>query len=1358
MADGNAQAKIAGESKQWHKITLDFSGPRMSESEATFLDHRLDVTFEHAATGQTITVPGYFAADGRAADSGAGAGSVWRAHFNPPKEGTWTWEASFREGNNVAVAANAKAGSSAGAFDGAGGSISVGRSNKSGDDLRGKGMLEHDGDQYLNFKGSGDVFLKSGVGSPENFLAYEGFDNTPGSHDYKPHARDFDGGDPTWSGGDGKGIIGAVNYLAEQGVNSAYMMLMNVGGDGRDVWPWAATDLDDIRKNAGNGKGSFDLTVDARAFDVSKLDQWERVFEHMQEKGIVLHLFLQETENDHLLNDGDMGVERELFMREMVARFGHHNGIIWNLGEETSNSAGQLKAHSKALKALDPYDHPVALHTYPSQHDRYEDFEGSRTLDALSFQTSNPSAVPDLERYLGGAEKAGRPVAAFLDEPGTAGVGAAAKGDKGWQANHDDLRDTLWNFYMEGGSGAEWYFGYKTAGGKGGDLEVEDFRSREDLYGFAETAREFFEDLPLGRMEDADKLTSGTKGADQVRAVEGETYAVYLPSGGSATLDLKGEPGAYDVTWVDPRSGARRDGSVDEVAGGGKVSLGTAPYDGGREWTVLVEKTGGKPPEPEAPKAPKPPKAEPPKAAPPMDDDDDDDGAEFDGGSGDIHRMRDGLVVMQAEDGAFILPRASGNDTWSLERDLEGYKGDGYLLFDTDEDYFSAKAAGTAATGPLSYTFRVSGDEDDVAGRYFITLRAMKPDTDEPSDRNNDFYVAAGPADEDPAGWKKLYFSGGAERWLWGSSFDAGGKKGPATFEVDGPGDYTISVSGRSRQAGLDEIHVQKGSKSTDDGAKTSPLVAEGSRPDPKPAPKPDPTPDPKPAPKPDPEPDPKPAPTPKPTEPDDGAVAINIGSGRAFTAADGTVFDADRTGVGERYSTTAAIAGTRDDALYQTEAYGADSLSYSFATGDGTFRTTLHFAEIFPRAFDDGARAFDVAIEGKQVADDLDVHEEVGALTALTREHVVTVRDGVLDLDLVAVEENAKLSAIEIAPVSGGSGGGSGGKAPSAPPAGGAPTAANDAIVFDPADIALKGGKGSVTIETADLLANDEGAVGSIEIAGNAADGDVTLSRDGSTITYAFATKGFDGKDAFGYRVVGADGSSDLGRVYLDLTGEGSGGPAPSAPAREPVAPSGPAASVDGGFVLIDARSDAAIATLGARTVIDADAVAGRSLNVSADGPKGALSAALSLDGEVVRVENEKPFALFGDNDGDFRGGLTLGDGKTIVLGATYHAEADAGGRAIGRASATVVVEDDVLKGRAGTADVFVFDEEAMGRDTVIGFEGRDALHLTGGISAREALAAATVVGGDTVIDFGGGDVLTLRDFANLGLDDFLA
>ena len=72
---------------------------------------------------------------------------------------------------------------------------------------------------------------------------------------------------------------------------------------------------------------------------------------------------------------------------------------------------------------------------------------------------------------------------------------------------------------------------------------------------------------------------------------------------------------------------------------------------------------------------------------------------------------------------------------------------------------------------------------------------------------------------------------------------------------------------------------------------------------------------------------------------------------------------------------------------------------------------------------------------------------------------------------------------------------------------------------------------------------------------------------------------------------------------------------------------------------------------------------------------------------------------------------------------------------------------------------DVFAFDQTRMGQDTVRGFEGFDQLAFFGGggLGARDVLARARVVGEDTVIDFGGGDVLTLEGFAQLGTDHIL-
>ena len=61
-------------------------------------------------------------------------------------------------------------------------------------------------------------------------------------------------------------------------------------------------------------------------------------------------------------------------------------------------------------------------------------------------------------------------------------------------------------------------------------------------------------------------------------AKPGEVYLVYLPSGGSADLDLTGATGQFNVSWFDPRNGgAPKRGSVASVAAGRKASLGAAP-------------------------------------------------------------------------------------------------------------------------------------------------------------------------------------------------------------------------------------------------------------------------------------------------------------------------------------------------------------------------------------------------------------------------------------------------------------------------------------------------------------------------------------------------------------------------------------------------------------------------------------------------------------------------------------------------------------------------------------------------------------------------------------------------------------
>ncbi len=293
-----SEVAVSGELRQWHKVTLTLTGPQADESSNEpnpFLDYRLTVTFTHESGAPSYAVPGYFAADGDAAQSSATAGNKWRAHLAPDKTGRWNYRISFVSGKGVGLAA-ASAGQPVRPLHGRTGTLQIGATDKKAPDFRARGRLQYAGKHYLQFAGSGDYFLKLGADSPETLLAYADFDGTIARkaqvplHTFAAHVQDWTAGDPTWKDGKGKGLVGAINYLASRGVNSLSFLPYNAGGDGDNVWPFVSRD-------------------DKFHYDVSKLDQWQIVFDYAQHKGMYLHFKLQENEIDDNVrgNPGERG-------------------------------------------------------------------------------------------------------------------------------------------------------------------------------------------------------------------------------------------------------------------------------------------------------------------------------------------------------------------------------------------------------------------------------------------------------------------------------------------------------------------------------------------------------------------------------------------------------------------------------------------------------------------------------------------------------------------------------------------------------------------------------------------------------------------------------------------------------------------------------------------------------------------------------------------------------------------------------------------------------------------------------------------------------------------------------------------
>lgn len=536
------------------KITFSFAGPEMSEegSENPFTDVRLAVTFSHDST--MLTVPGFFAADGTASSSGSAKGNTWQVRFRPEFAGDWTYTVQFVKGKGVALQPDVRGEPLAG--DGEKTSFTV---------LPGdyEGRLTTSG-RYRIYSQSGRIFLKGGTDSPENFLAYYGFDNTyrDGSqsrrgeasvdttlHNYAPHLRDWKTWDPTWND-QGREIIGAVNYLASKGINSVYMLLMNINGDGKDVWPYVTPN-------------------DFTRFDCSKLDQWEVLFDHMDQLGIHQHFVLQETENELLLDDGNMGTSRQLYLREMIARFGHHPGVTWNIGEENGPAdfspdgmtTSQQKAMISYINETDPYDNLIVVHTHAAQ--RYREalmtpLLGFPDLDGPSLQIDNPADVySETQFWIRKSAETEHQWIVNMDEIGPYWAGIHPDDFPG--NNQDTLfRDVLWGHLLAGGAGIEWYFGYKAPHN---DLNSEDWRARERVWSTTVHAINFLSQFPLQTMSPRPEIVeSGNArpfGNEDVLIVfvnDGESPSIRLPDA------------SFTLNWVDPL------GIKDERPGSGSES------------------------------------------------------------------------------------------------------------------------------------------------------------------------------------------------------------------------------------------------------------------------------------------------------------------------------------------------------------------------------------------------------------------------------------------------------------------------------------------------------------------------------------------------------------------------------------------------------------------------------------------------------------------------------------------------------------------------------------------------------------------------------------------------------------------
>ena len=648
----------AGEGAQrtalYSTITLEIDADREYHAAATgdsdssdpnpWTHRRLDVTFDHPDLLRPLRVPGYFAGDGL----GSSDGNIWRVHFTPELTGEWIWFASFESGPLLNAAPPDTTGTAI-ALQSDSGSFTVTPVDPQAPGFQSKGVVTAEpGRRYFRYSDpSAGRFIVAGPGSPENFLGYIGFSDAQdgrsanGSvcccrqscfddcrrticqssddpaanflHRYLNHVVDWREGDPDWSANglpnQGRGIIGAINYLGDTvNVNSLYFMVMNLGGDGKDTHPFLT--------NGGGmdcpSSGSGFSPAHTLNYHVQRMDEWRTVFEHAGDKGIMVQLILAEQESCNIRWFGPhdsfggprnhMSVYRRLFMKQMVAEFGHLHALRWNLCEENKSSASCQSASScgaagtpltpqftteeldemgRWIRSWDVLDHPIGVHTIPNSTRVYEGLvalpEPPTWLSAASLQIHGEEGIgSEYETVVQNASQvfaqAGQTVPVVNDEQGSPGDGLSSQFNSGAAATStasDRRRRVLYDVLLSGGH-VSYYFGYHTPSNGGGDLRCENFRTRSQALKELGLARELMESLKIWEMTDADHLVVGPTShhlygrPEAAISGNGSRIAVYYPalrtnptsSVLTGRIDLRGlELVTYEQLWIDPTTG-----------------------------------------------------------------------------------------------------------------------------------------------------------------------------------------------------------------------------------------------------------------------------------------------------------------------------------------------------------------------------------------------------------------------------------------------------------------------------------------------------------------------------------------------------------------------------------------------------------------------------------------------------------------------------------------------------------------------------------------------------------------------------------------------------------------------------------
>jgi hypothetical protein len=308
-------------------------------------------------------------------------------------------------------------------------------------------------------------------------------------------------------------------------LNKLNIYLANKGdyGGSLPTTPWVGT-------AAANDKARFDLR---------RWRLYERWVQEMRRSGMVAHLwFFADDSGFGSLPDAD----RKRLIRYGMARLSGYANTFFTLVLEWEEgwSVQEVETHASYIQEKNPWNRQVGVHGQTGDFD-FADASWADYLDIQAGFTGDHSGVHELS--LRNRKLAAKPL---IQEEISMGEETLGNRQKSWAA------------FMAGAAGL---------GTGAGLAALADFAAR----------------VPFERMRPLDSLV--TSGTAYALTRLGQLYALYLPNGGSVSLDLSRASGNLTVEWFNPRTGAWV--NAPGVVGGGVRTFKALQ---GGDWALYIHR------------------------------------------------------------------------------------------------------------------------------------------------------------------------------------------------------------------------------------------------------------------------------------------------------------------------------------------------------------------------------------------------------------------------------------------------------------------------------------------------------------------------------------------------------------------------------------------------------------------------------------------------------------------------------------------------------------------------------------------------------------------------------------------------